>query len=192
MWILILGLIAFLGLHSVRVVAEPWRARQVAALGASPWKALYSVASLGALALLVWGFSLARASTPVIWSPPHALRYLTALLVLVSFVLLAAAYVPGTRIKAATGHPMTLGIKTWAFAHLLSASTLADILLFGSFLAWSVAVYASARRRDRAAGAQRLAGKASRDALALLIGAVAWFVFAGRVHEWLIGVRPFG
>jgi uncharacterized membrane protein len=192
MWILIVGLIAFLGLHSVRVVADAWRTRQVAALGPQRWKALYSVASIGALALLIWGFSLARGTAPVVWSPPHVLRYVTALLVLVSFVLFAAAYVPGTQIKAALGHPMTLGVKTWAFAHLLSAGTLADILLFGSFLGWSVAVYAAARRRDRAAGVQRPAGALTRDALALIAGAVAWFVFAGRLHEWLIGVRPLG
>src|SRR6266853_2259504 len=120
MTVLILGLIAFLGLHSVRVVAESWRVRQRAALGEMRWKLAYSVASIGTLALLVWGFSLARASTPVVWTPPHALRYLTALLVLVSFVMVAAAYIPGTQLKAATGHPMTLGIKNWALAHLLS------------------------------------------------------------------------
>jgi len=191
MTVLILGLIAFLGLHSVRVVAESWRVRQRAALGEMRWKLAYSVASIGTLALLVWGFSLARASTPVVWTPPHALRYLTALLVLVSFVMVAAAYIPGTQLKAATGHPMTLGIKTWALAHLLSNGSLADIVLFGSFLIWSVAVFAAARRRDRAAGAQRPAGNLGRDAIALLAGAVAWFAFAGGLHDWLIGVRPF-
>ena len=138
--LLILGLIAFLGLHSIRVVAEPWRVRQVAALGPSGWKAAYSLASIAAFVLLLWGYAQARASTPIIWIPPHALHYVTALLVLVSFVLLVAAYVPDTRIKARLGHPMALGIQTWAFAHLLSAGSLADMLLFGSFLVWAVAV----------------------------------------------------
>ncbi|HEY4037897.1 MAG TPA: NnrU family protein [Burkholderiaceae bacterium] len=192
MVILILGLIGFLGLHSLRVVAEPWRVRQIASWGEMRWKALYSIASIGSLALVVWGFSLARATAPVVWTAPMALHYVTALLVLVSFVLVAAGYVPGTHIKAATGHPMTLGIKTWAFAHLLSAGTLADILLFGSFGVWAVAVYATARRRDRAAGTQRPSGVLARDALAVVIGVAAWVVFAGRLHEWMVGVRPFG
>jgi uncharacterized membrane protein len=192
MLILIIGLIAFLGLHSLRVVAEPWRAGKVAALGEMRWRGLYSIGSIVGLGLIVWGFALARKTTPVVWTPPLALHYVTALLVLVSFVLLAAAYVPGTTIKAVTGHPMTLGIKTWALAHLLSAGTLADILLFGSFLVWAVLVYRAARRRDRAAGTPRATGALSRDALAALIGVVAWVAFAGRLHEWMIGVRPFG
>jgi uncharacterized membrane protein len=190
--ILILGLVIFLGVHSVRVFAEPWRARQLAAFGENRWKALYSIVSIAGLALLIRGFSLARVSTPVLWSPPQALHYVTAVLVLLSFVLFAAAYVPGTWIKAELGHPMTLSAKTWAFAHLLSAGSLADVVLFGSFLGWAVAVYATARRRDRGAGAPRPATNLARDALAVVIGAGAWVAFTGRLHEWLIGVRPFG
>lgn len=187
---MVVGLIAFLGLHLVRVVAEPWRARQIAALGQMRWKALYSIASIAALVLLVWGFSLAKVNTAVVWTPPKALHYVTALLVLVSFVLVAAAYIPHTKIKAASGHPMTAGIKTWAFAHLLSAGTVADVVFFGSFLVWAVLVYAAARRRDRAAGVVPSSGALSRDALAIVIGLVAWLAFALRLHQWLVGVSP--
>ena len=190
MTILVIGLIVFFGLHSVRVFAEPWRVRTIAALGEGRWKGLYSLVSIGSLALMLWGFSMVRVGGPVVWSPPKALQPVTALLVLVSFVLVAAAYVPGTKIKAVTGHPMTLGVKTWAFAHLLSAGSLADVLLFGSFLVWAVLVYATARRRDRAAGTPRPEGQWSRDVLVVVIGAVSWFVFAKWVHQWLVGFSP--
>jgi uncharacterized membrane protein len=127
-----------------------------------------------------------------LWSPPVWTRHVAALLTLPAFVLLAAAYVPGTRIKAAVGHPMVLGTKVWAFAHLISNGRLADVLLFGGFLAWSIVLYAASRRRDRRTSVRRVAGSASRDAIAVVAGLVAWAAFAFWLHGMLIGVRPFG
>jgi uncharacterized membrane protein len=191
MLLLVLGLIAFFGVHSVRIWGEAWRQGRLAAWGAGTWKLAYSAASLAGLALLVWGYAGARAASPVLWTPPHAARAVTALGVLVAFVLLASSGVPG-RIKSALGHPMTLGVKTWALAHLLSNGSLAAVLLFGSFLAWSVLVFSAARRRDRAAGVTRPPGRLTADAQAVVIGVVAWVAFARWGHLWLIGVSPMG
>jgi len=91
---LILGLLIFLGVHSVRIVADDWRTRNLTRLGALPWKAWYSVASLVGFALIVWGFGLARQLPLQLWQPPLAMRHLASVLTLISFVLLAAAYVP--------------------------------------------------------------------------------------------------
>jgi uncharacterized membrane protein len=192
MAILILGLVLFLGLHSTRVVAEGPRAAFIAKHGPRAWKGLYTVVSLVGFALLVWGYGLARQQPVVLWASPTWLRHVAALLTLVAFVLLAAAYVPGNGIKARLHHPMTLGVKVWAFAHLIANNTLADVLLFGGFLAWSVAVFAAARRRDRAAGVVHASGRASKTAVAVVVGVVAWVLFAFWLHGWLIGVRPFG
>jgi uncharacterized membrane protein len=192
MAILILGLVLFLGLHSTRVVAEGPRAAFIAKHGPGAWKGLYTVVSLVGFALLVWGYGLARQQPVVLWASPTWLRHVAALLTLVAFVLLAAAYVPGNGIKSRLHHPMTLGVKVWAFAHLIANNTLADVLLFGGFLAWSVAVFAAARRRDRAAGVVQASGRASKTAVAVVVGVVAWVVFAFWLHGWLIGVRPFG
>ena len=192
MLLLIVGLILFLGAHSLRILAEPWRNRQRERVGAVRWKGVIAVLSLAGFVLLVWGFGMARAEPVVLWVPPQWTRHLAALLMLPSFVLLVAAYLPGTRIKAAVGHPMILATKTWAVAHLLANGTLDDLVLFGSFLAWSVLAYISARRRDRAAGTTYPAQGAVRDIAALLIGAAAWAWFAHFGHYWLIGVRPLG
>jgi len=191
MILMLAGVVVFFGVHSLRVLAGPWRQRQVDAMGPTPWKIVYSLASAAGLALLVWGYSMARVGSPMLWSPPPVLRWVTAPLVLVAFVLFACAYVPGTRIKSAIGHPLTAGVKTWAVAHLVSNGSLADIVLFGSFMVWSIAVFAVARRRDRAAGIRLPPGRVSRDAIALAIGTAAWVAFAWRGHQWLTGASPF-
>jgi uncharacterized membrane protein len=184
--------VIFLGIHSARIVAEAQRGAFIAQRGANAWKGLYTLVSLAGFALIVWGFGLARQQPTVLWASPTWLRHVAALLMLVSFVLLVAAYVPGNGIKARLHHPMTLGVKTWAFAHLIANNTLADLLLFGGFLAWSVAVFIAARKRDRAAGTVYPPGRADRTVITLVIGVLAWTAFALWLHTWLIGVRPFG
>lgn len=188
---LILGLLLFLGTHSIRIVADGWRATQVGRLGLIRWKGLYSLASALGLGLIVWGYGLARAEPVALWAPPAWTRHLAALLTLPAFILIAAAYVPGSRIKAALGHPMVAGVKVWAIAHLLSNGNLADVLLFGAFLLWAVVDFRSARRRDRAAGVVYRPGSAARDGLVIAAGTGVWALFAGFAHLWLIGVRPY-
>jgi uncharacterized membrane protein len=126
----------------------------------------------------------------VLWAAPLWTRHLAALLTLPAFVLLAAAYVPGNAIKARLQHPMLLGVKLWATAHLLANNTLADVLLFGAFLAWAVLDFRSARRRPSVLASP--ATVASRTGLTLALGVLAWAGFAFWGHAALIGVRPFG
>ena len=152
MSLLILGLVLFLGTHSVRIVADDWRGARIARLGLMPWKGIVSVISIIGFVLIVWGYGQARGNPIVLYSPPVWTRHIAALLTVPAFILLVAAYIPGTRIKRAVGHPMVAAVKIWAFAHLLANGTLADVVLFGAFLAWAVADYIAARRRDRAAG----------------------------------------
>lgn len=192
MAMLVLGLVLLLGVHSTRLIAPGLRDAGVARLGLLPWKILYAVLSLIGLVLIVQGYGEARMAPTLLWAPPVWTRHLAALLTLPAFVLMACAYVPGTRIRAKLGHPMVAGVKIWAFAHLVANGTLADLLLFGSFLVWSVVMFATLRRRDRAAGLRHPAGSASRDAIAIVAGIVGWAVFAGWLHLALIGVKPFG
>jgi len=191
MTVLIVGLLLFLGVHSVRSVADGFRSAQIARLGANAWKGVYSVASIAGLALIVWGFGLARQQPLVLWPTPVWLLHGAALLTLVAFVFIAAAYVPGNAIKARLHHPMVLGVKVWAFAHLMANNTLADLLLFGSFLLWAVLSYRAAKARDRAAGTTYAAGSPSRTVVTIAVGLAAWAAFAFWGHAALIGVRPF-
>lgn len=189
---LILGLLIFLGVHSVRIVAPGWRTQMRARIGEMPWKGLYSLASLLGLGLIVWGFGLARQQPVQLWSVPAAMRHAASLLTLISFVLLAATYVPGNRIKARLHHPMVLGVQVWALAHLLANGNVAHLVLFGSFLLWAILDFGAARRRDRAAGTLYPRGTGGATGITVATGLVAWFVFALWLHGLLIGVRPVG
>ncbi|MBL8350266.1 MAG: NnrU family protein [Burkholderiaceae bacterium] len=189
---LILGLLMFLGMHSARIFADGWRSQVIAQRGAGAWKGLYTVVSLAGFGLIVWGYGQARLAPLVLWASPVWTRHLASLLMLLALVLLVAAYVPGNGIKARLHHPMVLGVKAWAFAHLLANNTLADLLLFGGFLVWAVLDFGSARRRDRAAGTVFAPGRAGATALTVALGAGLWAAFAFWLHAVLFGVRPFG
>ena len=191
MTLLILGLVIFLGVHSTRIVAEPWRRRTIARMGAGAWKGVYTIVSLVGFALLIYGYGQARLTPTVLWASPTWTRHLAALLMLASFILLVATYVPRNGIQAKLHHPMVLAVKVWALAHLLANNTLADLLLFGGFLVWAVLSFRAARGRDRAAGTVYPAGSLAGTALTVVAGGVAWVVFALWAHAWLFGVKPF-
>lgn len=188
---LILGLLLFLGTHSLRIVAEPWRLRTIARIGENAWKGGYSLLAIAGFVLVVWGYGEARKAGVYLYEPPAFTRHIAGLLMLVSLVLLVAAKLPGNLIKAKLGHPMIIGVKVWAFAHLLANGRLADVVLFGSFLAWAVADFIAARKRDRAAATVYPKGDEPRTVLTVVIGAVVWAVFVAGAHQWLIGVPPF-
>ncbi len=192
MTMLVLGLVLFLGVHSTRIVADGWRTRTIARVGEMPWKGLYALASVAAFALMVWGFGLARHNPVVLWTPPAGMKHLSALLMAVALVLLVATYVPGNAIKARLHHPMLLSVKVWAVAHLLANGTLAELLLFGGFLAWAVLGFRSARQRDRASGVVYAPGRTGATLVAVGLGAALWAALVMGGHAWLFGVSPLG
>ncbi|MEO8544648.1 MAG: NnrU family protein [Burkholderiaceae bacterium] len=192
MMVLILGLVLFLGVHSVRMVADGWRSRTIARIGEGPWKGAYSVASVLGFVLIVWGFSLARMTPVQLWSPPVGMRHVAWLLTWLAFVMLVAAYVPGNAVKARLHHPMVLAVKTWALAHLLVNGNLGHVVLFGSFLVWAAFDFSAARRRDRAGNISYPPGRALPTLVTVVVGTLAWAGFALWLHGWWIGIRVMG
>ena len=189
---MIIGLIVFLGVHSVRIFADDWRSRTIARVGANRWKGVYALISVAGFALIAWGYGQARMDTTVLYSPPLFTRHIAGLLMLLSFVLVAAAYVPGNLFKAAVGHPMIAGVKVWALAHLLANGRVEDVILFSAFLAWAIADFRASRKRDRAAGTVYPAGNVTRTVITVVAGTAVWAAFAFGLHKVLIGVAPFG
>ncbi len=187
MFVLILGLILFLGIHSVRIVAPGWRDARFAAMG-NGWRGLYSLVSAVGLVLIVWGYSLAWPTSPVLYDPPLWTKHVAALLMVFALVALAVSQFPGGKLKKMLKHPMLLSVKIWAFAHLLANGELASILLFGGFLAWAVVDRISLKRRGDMGPA--VAGPVVWDVVAVGVGIVVYLLFVSGLHLWLFGVDP--
>ena len=186
MILLVLGLIVFLGVHSLSIVARPWRDHIIAQRGERSFKGLYSLASLVGFFLLIYGYGLARQQPVVLYTPPAGLRHLSLVVMLPVFPLLFAAYLPG-RLQRAAKHPMLAAVKFWALAHLLANGTLADVLLFGSFLIWAVADRIAVKRRPAKVYAQ---GSARNDVIAVAGGLAVYALFVLWAHARLFGVSP--
>ena len=208
---LILGLILFLGAHSVRIFADDWRARTIAARGEKAFKGVYTLLALLGFYLLVVGYGAARLETVALWNPPRFTKHISILLMLFSSILLVAAYIPRNHFKMRLRHPMVLSVKVWALSHLLANGNLADVLLFGAFLIWAVLNFRSARARDRAMNlnaaqdtTQDPAGlphdeSESKNQVKLLstvitlVGGIAiWALITFVLHAELVGVSPMG
>jgi uncharacterized membrane protein len=189
MAVLIIGLLVFLGVHSVALAAPAVRSRAVARIGEGGWKGIYSLVAAAGFVLIVYGFRLARESPVVLYSPPGWMHYVTLLLMLPVFPLLIAAYLPG-RIKTAMKHPLLAAVKFWALAHLLSNGMLADLLLFGGFLAWAVVDRISLKRRLQAVPAAP-PGRFN-DLIAVVLGLALYLLFIEWAHLRLFGVSPLG
>jgi len=185
---LILGLVVFLGAHSISIVAPRWRDATAQRVGPAAWRGLFSLVSIGGFVLILRGFAAARGAPQMLYAAPAGLRHLSAVLMLPVFPLLLAGYLPG-RIKAAVKHPMLLATMTWAVAHLLSNGTTADVALFGGFLAWAAADRISVASR----APRRLPTTAPsplNDLIAVAGGLVLYALFVAWAHQRLFGVAP--
>jgi uncharacterized membrane protein len=188
MTILILGLVVFLGIHSVRILAGPFRDAQVAA-NPKRWRGLYSLVAGVGLGLIIWGWILYRPMSPQLYDPPTWGRHAAWLLVWLAFVLMPVSHAPTGRIKATVRHPMLLGLIFWSSGHLLANGDQASVMLFGSFLAWAIVDLASALGRKEPAP---VVVKPRSDIIAVVAGTVLWALFVFFLHRVLFGVSPLG
>ncbi len=190
MTILIIGLVIFLGVHSLGFLAPGWRQGLIDRLGNNGWQGLAGLVALAGLVLIVWGYGQARAVPVPLFAPPVWTRHLGLLVMLPAFPLFFAAYLPG-RIKAAVGHPMLTAVILWALAHLLANGNLADLVLFGAFLIWALADRISLFYRVAPPVQGAPPGKAN-DLIAIVLGLAFYLGFLFWAHAWLFGVSPLG
>ena len=189
MTLFLIGLIIFLGSHSCRIFAESWRNHMIDKIGEVKWKGLYTIISLLGFVIMVIGYGQARQNTVVLWQPNAVLIYIALALNLIAFIFLAGSSPSNNAIRLKLKHPMILGVKVWALAHLLSNGTLVDLILFGGFLIWAVLDFRSARKRPIHIPEQaQISTKATM--LTIASGVILWVAFIFGLHQFLIGVSP--
>src|SRR5712664_916989 len=188
--VMILGLVLFLGVHTLPAQRE-LRVRLIASSGEGGYKIGYALASLLGLVLIVWGFAHYRATGWIdVWYPPKALKHITVALMLPAVILVVAAYIRG-RIYTAMKHPMLVGVKLWAFAHLLANGDLGSIILFGGILAWAVFDRISLKRRTDPGAPPIPVGGWGNDVAAVIVGTLVYLALGFVFHPLVIGVPAF-
>ncbi|MBB6308214.1 NnrU family protein [Xanthobacter tagetidis] len=189
MVMMLLGLALFVATHVVTSL-RGLRSDLIARLGEGAYKGFYSLLAASGLLLTAYGYELWRAAGPaLIWNPPHAMRHLAMLLLLLAAIAAVAAYVP-SHIRAVLKHPLLVAVKTWALAHLLVNGDAASMVLFGVILAW--AVYDRIALKKRGAPLPVAPKGWGGDALALGLGLVLFLALAYLFHPYIIGVPVMG
>ena len=189
MALFLIGLFIFLTSHSSRVFAESWRNQIIDRIGEVKWKGLYTIISLIGFIVMVIGYGQARQNTIVLWQPNAFLIYIALALNLIAFIFLAGSSPSNNAIRLKLKHPMILGVKVWALAHLLSNGTLVDLILFGAFLIWAILDFRSARKRPILVPEKaQISTKAT--VITIASGVILWIVFLFGLHQYLIGVSP--
>ncbi|MBV8754348.1 MAG: NnrU family protein [Hyphomicrobiales bacterium] len=188
--VLVLGLIVFIAPHAL-TMARGARGTLVGRMGEVPYKIVYSLVAVLGIALIAWGYGEYRATGWIqLWNPPPFMRHVTVALMWPSIVCIAAAYSPG-HIKKTLKHPMLVGVKLWAFAHLLTNGDLGSIVLFGSILAWAVVDRISLKRRTDPGAPPIPIGGWKNDVVAVIAGTIVYLALGFLFHPLVIGVPAF-
>jgi uncharacterized membrane protein len=189
--ILVVGLVVFLGAHAFVTCRAP-RAAVIARIGEGPYKGLFALVAAIGLILIGYGFSVYRTTGWIdVWYPPRWTHYITQLLMWPASIFVVAAYIRGDLWRALK-HPMLVGVKTWAVAHLISNGDLGSIVLFGSFLAWAVYDRITLKRRSDPGAPPIPVGGITNDLIAVAVGIVAYLALAFAFHPVVIGVPVMG
>ena len=157
-------------------------------IGEGPYKGLYSLVSGLGLGLIIYGYMQAP-PTGNLYVGPEWARHATMTLLLLAFILLTAAYVPGTHIKRLVKHPMLAAVILWSIGHLLIGASQQKAWLFGSFLVFGLVdfVAASLREEDEPAATN---ASITNDLIAIVVGGGVYAATLFWAHELLFGVAP--
>jgi len=161
--LLIVGCIAFLVFH-LGISGTRLRSILQDRLGADVYLGVYSVVSLAAFGLMIYGYSQVSEADVVWYGTPNLIK-LTKVMVLMAIVLMVMGLMTPnpTMVKAEfalaneitgmlkiTRHPVQWGILLFAIAHLIVNGDVASLWLFGTLATLSfVGMFSMDARRRR-------------------------------------------
>jgi len=189
--IMILGLVVFLGGH-VFITMRGHRTAAIARFGEGSYKGLFSLVAVIGIVLIGFGFAHYRATGWIdVWYPPIWTRHVTDALMWPAIICMIAAYIP-SEIRRVLKHPMLVGVKLWAVAHLIANGDLGSIMLFGSFLVWAVYDRIALKYRGELSAPPKPAAGYRDDFIAVVAGTLVYFALGLWFHPWVIGKPVFG
>lgn len=188
MALLITGVVIFFAAHFYSAFRSRTAEKDIKAkIGEGPYMGLYSLVSGIGLGLMIYGYMTA-APTGNLYIGPEWARHALMTLMLLAFILLAAAYIPNTHIKKIVKHPMLSAVILWSAGHLMMGANQQKLLLFGSFLIFGIVDFlAASRRSDEGV---RNTPNVMADLIAIFIGGGVFAATLFWAHEAIIGVSP--
>ena len=183
------GFIIFLISHSANIFFQNLKTILVKRVGLLLWKFIVSLLAILGFVLMVTHYQEAKSFSINLWSPNIPILYLSYILNFFAIWLVVSAYVPRNVIKLKLRHPMIIGVKTWAFAHLLVNGDTFSIFVFGLTLAWAVFSFRSSRKMVSTIAARQGAKYSIHaSAATFFIGIMIWLYIIRAGHEYLAGI----
>ena len=189
MTLFVTGFIIFLISHSANIFFQNLKTILLKRVGLLLWKIIVSLLAVIGFVLMVTHYQDAKSLSIILWSPNILILYLSYILNFFAIWLLVSAYIPRNVIRLKLKHPMILGVKTWAFAHLIVNGDTFSIFVFGITLAWAVLSFRSARKivstittgPEKKYSIQASAGT-------FFIGIMIWLYIIRAGHEYIAGI----
>jgi len=185
MALLIAGVVLWSIAHLVPAALPGVRSNLVTKFGETPYKGLFALDIIIALALIVFGWK--SAVPTALYAPPLYGSPIPSALLVLAILFMVASSLPNN-LKRYIRHPQMVSVVCWSAAHLLTNGDSRSIVLFGGFGVWAILEIVFINKRD---------GKWNKpDPVPLMSDAittvVAVAVFAALVyfHASLFGVSP--
>jgi uncharacterized membrane protein len=183
---LVLGVLLWSATHFVPTAARGLRNSLAGKLGENGYKGVFVASMVLAIYLIISGW---KATLPeLLYVPPAWGRHLTALLVLIAFILFGASH-GSNNIRRLVRHPQLTAVVIWGAGHLLANGEARSVVLFGGLTLWALISIVLINRRD-GAWEKPPAAPRKKDIITVVIGLVIYGIFAA-AHQWLFGFSPF-